>query len=142
MAGAQGGRVRGGRVAFPFVSGGATENLMMATALADGESVLVNAAHEPEIVDLARLLTAMGAEIEGAGTDTIQIQGRDVLSGAVHRVIPDRIETGTYAMAVGIAGGDVVLEGAEGGLIEAVVHIGRASGRERGGQDVESSGVA
>jgi len=120
-ASAPGGRLRGGRVAFPFVSVGATENLLMAAALAEGESVLVNAAREPEIVDLARLLTAMGAEIDGAGTDTIRIQGRETLSGAVHRVIPDRIETGTYVIAVGVAGGDVVLEGADGGLIEAVL---------------------
>jgi len=116
-----GGRLRGGRVAFPFVSVGATENLMMAAALADGETELVNAAREPEIVDLARLLTAMGAVIEGAGTDTVRIQGRESLSGAVHRVVSDRIETGTYAMAVGIAGGEVVLEGAEVGLIASVV---------------------
>ena len=114
-------RLRGGRVAFPFVSVGATENLMMAAALAGGETELVNAAREPEIVDLARLLTSMGATIEGAGTDTVRIQGRESLSGAVHRVIPDRIETGTYAMAVGIAGGKVVLEGAEAGLIASVV---------------------
>ncbi|EDP64943.1 UDP-N-acetylglucosamine 1-carboxyvinyltransferase [alpha proteobacterium BAL199] len=116
-----GSRLRGGRVAFPFVSVGATENLMMAAALADGETVLVNSAREPEIVDLARLLTAMGAQIEGAGTDTIHIQGCDTLSGAMHRVIPDRIETGSYAMAVGITGGDVLLEGADGCLIEAVI---------------------
>ena len=116
-----GGRLQGGRVAFPFVSVGATENLMMAAALAAGETELVNAAREPEIVDLARLLTAMGATIEGAGTDTVRIQGRETLSGAVHRVIPDRIETGTYAIAVGIAGGEVVLEGADGGLIASAV---------------------
>ena len=116
-----GGRLQGGRVAFPFVSVGATENLMMAAALAAGETELVNAAREPEIVDLARLLTAMGATIEGAGTDTVRIQGRETLAGAVHRVIPDRIETGTYAIAVGIAGGEVVLEGADGGLIASAV---------------------
>src|SRR3546814_18879889 len=103
---------------------------MMATALADGESVLVNAAREPEIVDLARLLTAMGAEIEGAGTDTIQIQGRDVLYGAEHRVIPARIETGIYARADGNAGGDVGREGGEGGVVEAVVEgLGAAGER-------------
>jgi len=116
-----GGRLRGGRVAFPFVSVGATENLLMAAALADGETELVNAAREPEIVDLARLLTAMGATIEGAGTDTVRIQGRETLAGAVHRVIPDRIETGTYAIAVGIAGGEVVLEGADASLIASAV---------------------
>ena len=123
-----GGRLRGGRVAFPFVSVGATENLLMAAALAGGEAGLGNAARGPEIVDLARLLTAMGAEIEGAGTDTVHIQGRETLSGAAHRVIPDRIETGTYAMAVGIAGGDVVLEGADGELIAAVIQTLRDAG--------------
>ncbi|NQW09978.1 MAG: UDP-N-acetylglucosamine 1-carboxyvinyltransferase [Alphaproteobacteria bacterium] len=117
----EGGRLRGGRVSFPFVSVGATENLMMAAALAMGETTLINAAREPEIVDLARLLAAMGVVIEGAGTDTVHIQGRERLGGAEHRVLPDRIETGTYAMAVAIAGGDVVLQGADGGLIEAVI---------------------
>ncbi len=127
-ASAPGGRLRGGRVAFPFVSVGATENLLMAAALADGETELVNAAREPEIVDLARLLTAMGATIEGAGTDTVRIQGRETLAGAVHRVIPDRIETGTYAIAVGIAGGEVVLEGADAGLIASAVETLRDAG--------------
>ena len=100
----------------------------MAAALAEGESTLINAAREPEIVDLARLLSAMGVEIEGAGTDTISIQGRERLDGAEHRVLPDRIETGTYAMAVAIAGGDVVLRDADGDLIEAVLDNLRNAG--------------
>lgn len=124
----EGGRLHGGRVSFPFVSVGATENLMMAAALAEGETTLINAAREPEIADLAKLLAAMGAEIEGAGTDTIRIQGRDRLDGATHRVLPDRIEIGTYAMAVAIAGGDVVLQDADAGLLEAAVDTLRRAG--------------
>ncbi|SDG56056.1 MULTISPECIES: UDP-N-acetylglucosamine 1-carboxyvinyltransferase [Thalassobaculum] len=125
---APGGRLRGGRVTFPFVSVGATENLMMAAALAEGESVLINAAREPEISDLAKLLTAMGAEIEGAGTDTIHIQGKPELGGAEHKVVADRIETGTYAMAVAIAGGDVVLTDTDLVLIDAAAETLRRAG--------------
>lgn len=122
------GRLRGGRVTFPFVSVGATENLMMAAALADGETVLVNAAREPEISDLAKLLTAMGAQIEGAGTDTIHIQGKPELGGADHKVVADRIETGTYAMAVAIAGGDVTLTDTDLVLIDAAAETLRRAG--------------
>ncbi len=125
---APGGRLRGGRVSFPFVSVGATENLLMAAALADGETVLVNAAREPEIADLAALLTSMGAEIEGAGTDTIHIQGRPELHGADHRVLPDRIETGTYAMAAAITGGDVVLTDTSIDLIDSAAQTLRQAG--------------
>ncbi len=99
--------LRGAEIVFPFVSVGATENLMMAACLADGETVLANAAREPEIDDLAKCLSAMGAEISGAGTDRIVIRGRDRLHGATHHVIADRIETGTYMMAAAITGGDV-----------------------------------
>jgi UDP-N-acetylglucosamine 1-carboxyvinyltransferase len=95
-----------------LVSVGATENLLMAAALADGESVLTNAAREPEIVDLAQCLRAMGADISGDGTDTIRVRGKRTLHGARHAVIPDRIETGTFALAAVITGGDLVLEGA------------------------------
>ena len=123
-----GGRLRGGRVTFPFVSVGATENLMMAAALAEGESVLVNAAREPEISDLAKLLTAMGAEIEGAGTDTIHIQGKPELGGTEHKVVADRIETGTYAMAVAIAGGDVTLTDTDLVLIDSAAETLRQAG--------------
>ncbi|MDN2565804.1 UDP-N-acetylglucosamine 1-carboxyvinyltransferase [Aquibium sp. A9E412] len=117
----------GNRFVFPKVSVGATHVLVMAAALARGETVLENAAREPEVVNLAECLTAMGARIEGAGTSTITVSGVPALSGAVHRVIPDRIETGTYAMAVAMTGGDVLLEGARPDLLEAALEaIGRA----------------
>ncbi len=102
----------GAEIAFPHVSVGATENLMMAAALARGETVLLNAAREPEIVDLAECLIAMGADIAGAGSERIVIQGAGRLDGASHRVMPDRIEAGTYAMAAAISGGSVELAGA------------------------------
>ena len=103
-------RLRGGRYRFatPTVTG--TENLMMAAALARGTTELENCAREPEVVDLANLLRAMGAEIEGAGTDSLRIAGVDRLRGARHRVIPDRIEGGTYLVAAAITGGDVTVE--------------------------------
>ncbi len=101
----------GNRIAFPRVSVGATHVAMMAAALAKGESVIENAASEPEVVDVATCLNAMGAKIEGAGTRTIRIQGVDVLHGAEHSVVPDRIETGTYAMAAAMTGGNVTLTG-------------------------------
>jgi UDP-N-acetylglucosamine 1-carboxyvinyltransferase len=104
--------LKGAHIVFPLVSVGATENLLMATALADGESVLTNAAREPEIVDLAHCLRAMGADISGEGTDTIRVRGKKTLHGARHSVIPDRIETGTFALAAVITGGDLELEGA------------------------------
>src|SRR6185437_9161132 len=103
-------RLTGNRYVFPKVSVGATHVLMMAASLARGETVLENAACEPEVVNLAECLNAMGAKITGAGTPTIHIDGVESLSGARVRVIPDRIETGTYAMAVAMTGGDVVLE--------------------------------
>jgi len=116
----RGGRLHGGKIAFPTVSVGATENLMMAAALADGESVLINAAREPEIIDLGECLKAMGAEIEGHGTDTIRIQGKDELHGATHDVVPDRIEIGTYAIAACVTGGELELLGARADLLETV----------------------
>ncbi|WP_193183315.1 UDP-N-acetylglucosamine 1-carboxyvinyltransferase [Nisaea sediminum] len=122
------GRLHGGRVVFPLVSVGATENLMMAASLADGETVLVNAAREPEITDLAECLIAMGAEIEGHGTDTIHIQGKEKLNGTTHKVVADRIEAGTYAMAAAITGGDVELTGTRPGLLENVFEILREAG--------------
>ena len=120
----------GGRVAFPKVSVGATENTLMAAALARGETELLNAAREPEIVDLCHCLQAMGVEIEGAGTDTIRVQGRDGLLEASHSVIPDRIETGTYAMAAAITGGDVELTGAHESHLVAAVELLRHAGVE------------
>ena len=110
----------GGRVVFPNVSVGATENLMMAAALARGETEIVNAAREPEVVDLAHCLVAMGADIGGVGTDTLRIRGVERLHGAEHAVIADRIETGTYAMAAAITDGDIELIGARLDQLEAV----------------------
>ena len=126
----RGGRLTGGKVVFPMVSVGATENLMMAASLARGETVLVNAAREPEIVDLGECLAAMGVEIEGLGTDTIRIQGRDALNGATHSVVPDRIEAGTYAMAAGITGGEVELLGVRRPLLETAIGVLRSAGLE------------
>jgi UDP-N-acetylglucosamine 1-carboxyvinyltransferase len=116
-------RLRGNRVTFPRVTVGATHVTMMAAALAKGESVLENAAREPEIVDLANCLIRMGARIEGAGTSTIRIQGVDRLSGARHPVMPDRIETGTYAMAVTMTGGDVLLENATPDILQTALDV-------------------
>ncbi len=120
----------GNRFVFPKVSVGATHVLMMAAALAKGQTVLENAAREPEIVNLADCLNAMGAKIHGAGTATITIDGVTSLSGARHRVIADRIETGTYAMAVAMTGGDVLLEGAEADLLENALATLEQTGTE------------
>jgi UDP-N-acetylglucosamine 1-carboxyvinyltransferase len=120
----------GAEVIFPIVSVGATENLLMAATLAEGETVLVNAAREPEIVDLARCLSAMGAEIEGAGTDRIRIRGVKRLQGTRHRVISDRIETGTYMMAAAITGGAVELKGAQYQPVAAVSRTLESAGVE------------
>ncbi len=108
---APGGRLPGGRVSFPIVSVGATENALMAAVLAKGPSVIDNAAREPEIVDLCNCLVAMGASISGIGTETIEIEGRDRLHGATYRVMPDRIEAGSYACAAAITGGSLDLVG-------------------------------
>ncbi|MBV9524108.1 MAG: UDP-N-acetylglucosamine 1-carboxyvinyltransferase [Alphaproteobacteria bacterium] len=120
----------GAEIVFPTVSDGATENLLMAASLAKGETVLVNAAREPEVADLARCLVAMGAEIDGIGTDRVTIRGKARLHGAKHRIIPDRIETGTYIMAAAITGGDVVLTGAEYEGIATVAKSLEAAGVE------------
>jgi UDP-N-acetylglucosamine 1-carboxyvinyltransferase len=120
----------GAEIVFPIVSVGATENLLMAASLARGETVLVNAAREPEIVDLARCLAAMGAVIDGAGTDRIRVTGVERLHGARHAVIPDRIETGTYLMAAAVTGGAVELLGAQ---LEPVAAVART---------LEGAGVA
>jgi UDP-N-acetylglucosamine 1-carboxyvinyltransferase len=117
------GGLRGARILFPKVSVGATENLLMAATLAKGETVLANAAREPEVGDLANCLVAMGARIDGIGTDTLRIQGVDALHGAKHEVIPDRIETGTYAMAAAITGGDIELVGARLGDLTAMTTV-------------------
>jgi len=120
--------LQGGRVVFPKVTVGATHTTLMAAVLARGETVIENAACEPEVEDLANCLIAMGARIEGAGTSTVRIQGVGELHDAVHPVLPDRIETGTYAMAVGMTGGDVLLKGARADLIEAPIEVLRAAG--------------
>jgi UDP-N-acetylglucosamine 1-carboxyvinyltransferase len=125
----QGGLI-GARYTFPKVSVGATHVMMMAATLARGTTVIGNAAREPEVQDLAKCLNAMGAKITGAGTATVTIEGVDQLSGARHRVLPDRIETGTYAMAVAMTGGDVVLEGTNAALLDTAIEAIRRSGAE------------
>lgn len=117
------GGLTGGRVVFPNVSVGATENAMIAASLAKGTSELVNVAREPEIVDLAVCLNAMGARITGHGSDTIRIEGVDSLGDATHRVIPDRIEAGTWAIAAAITGGDLLIEGAYQRHLDALVDM-------------------
>ncbi len=112
--------LRGAEFAFPSVSVGATENLLMAAVLAEGETLLVNAAREPEITDLAACLNAMGARIDGIGSDRLTINGVSSLHRARHRVIPDRIETGTYLMAAAATGGDLTLLGARLDHVESV----------------------
>jgi UDP-N-acetylglucosamine 1-carboxyvinyltransferase len=124
------GRLRGATIVFPFVSVGATENLLMAAALADGRTVLANAAREPEIGDLAHCLTKMGARIEGIGSDKLTIDGVETLHGAEHAIIPDRIETGTYACAAAVSGGSVLLRGARLEHLGAVVRTLREAGVE------------
>ena len=113
--------LKGGRIEFPFISVGATEHAMLAAVLAEGETVISNAAHEPEMVDLAECLNKMGAKISGAGTSTIHIQGVARLSGATHAVMPDRIETGTYALAAAMAGGEVRLTRTRGDFIQSLL---------------------
>ena len=120
----------GARYVFPKVSVGATHVMMMAATLARGTTIIGNAAREPEIVDLANCLIAMGAKISGAGTSTITIEGVTSLSGARHRVLPDRIETGTYAMAVAMAGGDVRLENTDMALLDTALESLRRAGAD------------
>jgi UDP-N-acetylglucosamine 1-carboxyvinyltransferase len=114
-------RLQGARVSFEFPSVGATENVMMAAVLAKGESVLENCAKEPEIVDLARALRAMGATLEGEGTETIRIQGRDSLGGCDYDIMGDRIEAGTFLAAAFATGGAVKVEGLAPEFLEAVL---------------------
>jgi UDP-N-acetylglucosamine 1-carboxyvinyltransferase len=120
--------LRGAEIVFPTVSVGATENLLMAATLAEGESVLINAAREPEITDLADCLVAMGAQIEGIGSDRLTVHGVASLHGARHTVIPDRIETGTYMMAAAATGGEVRLTGARLDHVDSVRRILEAAG--------------
>ena len=113
-------RLKGARIAFDLQTVTGTENLMMAAVLAEGITILENAACEPEVVDLARLLNAMGAKVEGAGTATITIHGVSALGGTLHRIIPDRIEAGTLAVAAAITGGDVTLRDCQPAHLEAI----------------------
>jgi UDP-N-acetylglucosamine 1-carboxyvinyltransferase len=120
--------LRGAEIVLPTISVGATENLLMAATLADGETTLINAAREPEITDLARCLNAMGARIEGLGSDRLTVRGAASLRGARHAVIPDRIETGTYMMAAAATGGEVLLQGARLDHVEVVRRALEAAG--------------
>ena len=115
--------LKGGEISFPKVTVSGTHTAMMAAALADGASVIENAAREPEIVDVADCLNKMGARISGAGTARIVVTGVPKLNGARHRVLPDRIETGTYAMAVAMTSGDVLLEGGRPELLQAAFDV-------------------
>jgi UDP-N-acetylglucosamine 1-carboxyvinyltransferase len=122
------GGLKGARIIFPVISVGATENLLMAATLADGETELVNAAREPEIEDLALCLMRMGARIEGIGTDRLRVTGVASLTGATHPVVMDRIEAGTYACAAAITGGEVFLQGARLDHLGAVARVLREAG--------------
>ncbi|HWS11261.1 MAG TPA: UDP-N-acetylglucosamine 1-carboxyvinyltransferase [Rhodocyclaceae bacterium] len=118
---AQAARLKGARLFTDMVTVTGTENLMMAAVLAEGETVIENAAREPEVVDLANCLVAMGARISGAGSDVIRIQGVERLHGCAHRVMPDRIETGTYLCAAAVTGGEVRLTGTSSSYLDAVI---------------------
>lgn len=127
--------LKGAKITFPKVSVGATENLMMAATLAEGETILNNTAKEPEVIDLGECLIRMGAQIAGLGTDTIRITGVKRLQGAVHAVVPDRIETGTYMIAVALTGGTVKLKNARAEHLAALI-----APLEKAGLKIEQSG--
>jgi UDP-N-acetylglucosamine 1-carboxyvinyltransferase len=116
------GRLKGARILMEMVTVGGTENIMMAAALAEGRTVIENAAREPEVVDLARCLIAMGAKISGHGTDTIVIEGVETLHGCTYDVMPDRIEAGTYLVAAAATRGSITLRGADPDHLEVVLH--------------------
>ncbi|MBT8126470.1 MAG: UDP-N-acetylglucosamine 1-carboxyvinyltransferase [Gammaproteobacteria bacterium] len=121
-------RLKGARLVMDIVTVTGTENLMMAATLADGVTMIENAAREPEVIDLANFLNAMGAKIRGAGTDTITIEGVDRLIGSRYRVLPDRIETGTYLVAAAISGGRIKLKDTDPKLLDAVIDKLREAG--------------
>ena len=125
--------LKGANILFPSVSVGATENVMMAATLAEGETQISNAAREPEVGDLANCLVAMGANIEGIGTDTLKVTGVSELKGANHEVIPDRIETGTYAVAAAMTGGDIIMKGTRLELLNALADVLAKAGVEIAG---------
>ena len=141
---APGGRLAGGRYRFPVVSVGATENALMAAVTARGTTVLENAAREPEIVDLCNLLAAMGASIDGIGSETLTIEGRERLHGATYKVMPDRIEAGSYACAAAITGGDLFLQGAKAddmrATLDALVEAGVTVEEKADGVRVAANG--
>jgi len=130
-------RLKGTRHAMDLVTVTGTENLMMAATLAEGRTVLENAAREPEVVDLANCLNAMGARVSGAGTDVLTIDGVDRLDGTSHRIMPDRIETGTFLAAAAATGGEITLRDTDAGVVEAVIESLREAGAA-----VEASGGA
>ncbi len=133
---ARAGRLRGARIVLDTVTVTGTENLMMAATLADGRTVIENAAREPEVVDLANCLVAMGASVSGAGTDTIVIDGRERLGGCLHEVLPDRIETGTFLVAGAITGGRVRVRQARPEQLDAVLaKLGEAGAEVTSGSD-------
>ena len=123
-------RLKGARLVMDLVTVTGTENLMMAATLADGVTVIENAAREPEVTDLANCLNAMGAKVTGAGTDTIEIEGVEHLSGTDYKVLPDRIETGTYLVAAAITGGHVKLKDTRPDIMDAVLQVLREAGAE------------
>jgi UDP-N-acetylglucosamine 1-carboxyvinyltransferase len=123
-------RLKGARIVMDLVTVTGTENLMMAACLAEGTTVLENAAREPEVVDLAGCLQTMGARIAGAGTDIVRIEGVSGLRGAAHRIMPDRIETGTFLVAAAATRGRITLHGTDAGILEAVLEKLRQSGAE------------
>ncbi|CCG07464.1 UDP-N-acetylglucosamine 1-carboxyvinyltransferase [Pararhodospirillum photometricum] len=139
------GRLKGARFEFPKVTVGGTENALMAAVLAEGETLLDNVAREPEIIDLGRCLQSMGADIEGLGTPTLRVRGVASLSGTRHAVVPDRIETGTYALAAAITRGRLTLTGTRLELVESLVdHLRRAGvrvNRADGGLEVDARGA-
>jgi len=121
-------RLKGARLMLDVVTVTGTENLMMAATLADGETIIENAAREPEVVDLANCLNAMGAKVEGAGSDTIRIEGVEKLTGCHYRVLPDRIETGTYMVAAAITGGSIRIRDTDPSLVESITAKLREAG--------------
>ena len=123
-------RLKGARLVLDIVTVTGTENLMMAATLADGITVIENAAREPEVIDLANFLNAMGAKITGAGSDTITIKGVDRLTGTRYRVLPDRIETGTYLVAAAISGGRIKVKDTDPSLLDAVIDKLREAGAD------------
>lgn len=122
------GRLKGTKIKFPHISVGATENILMAATLAEGKTIIKNAAQEPEVTDLANFLVKMGADIKGIGTGALTINGVDKLKGAEHSVLPDRIEAGTFAVAAAITGGELELVGAEPDIMQATIDILKKAG--------------